>query len=359
MMIILHLHTELNLACGITRTIFQIVSNSSESSMNLILTLGGNALNRFEINDIKVNVLNYNRNTISGSLSILFAIFKYCKKNSVQIVHSHHRYFDTLVWILKPFLKIKTITSVQSKVSGFKLFSYKAQKLIACSKSIKKHLINNFSINKSRITVIYNAVETKEFVSTKTKAELINELNIPPDKFIIGYFGRLDFNEKGIDVLLSAFEDLSKTNSEFHLLLIGDGPNNQEVKGFCVLHKTNATFLSSKENIFDYYKLINLFVLPSKVDPFPLTMLEAGFMNCPFIGSNVDGIAELIENENDGLLFNAENVDELKNQISRIYNDRKLGEKLAENLHKKVLNSFTADKTIPQYQKLYSELLIE
>ena len=142
-------------------------------------------------------------------------------------------------------------------------------------------------------------------------------------------------------------------------MLIGDGANNQEVKSFCDLHKTNTTFLTSKENIFDYYNLIDLIVLPSKVDPFPLTMLEAGFMSCPFIGSNIDGIPELITNEENGLLFESGNVEELKDQIVRIYNDRKFGEKLAENLNIKVLDSFTVDKIIPQYEKLYSELLVE
>ncbi len=149
------------------------------------------------------------------------------------------------------------------------------------------------------------------------------------------------------------------SNPSIHLLLIGDGPNNQEAKSFCDIHKTTTTFLSSKENIFDYYNLIDLVVLPSRVDPFPLTMLEAGYMNRPFLGSNVDGIPELISNEENGLLFESGNVEELKAQIIRIYNDRKFGEKLAENLHKKVLDSFTVDKIIPQYEKLYSELLVE
>jgi glycosyltransferase involved in cell wall biosynthesis len=184
-------------------------------------------------------------------------------------------------------------------------------------------------------------------------------LGIELDKFVIGFIGRIDFVEKGVDDLLDVFNELLISNQNIHLLLIGDGSNNIEVKSFCNLHKTTTTFISSKENIFDYYNIIDLVVLPSRVDPFPLTMLEAGFMNRPFIGSNVDGIPELISSEENGLLFESGNVEELKAQIIRIYNDRKLGEKLAENLHKKVLDSYTVDKIIPQYEELYTELLIE
>lgn len=356
---ILHLHTELNLACGITRTINQIVSNSSKSSIHHIISLGGNALNRFENFNVKLNVFTFDRNTISGMLNIIFALFTYCKKNSIQIVHSHHRYFDTLIWVLKPFLKIKTITSVQSKVSGIKLFSYKADKLIACSGTIKNHLIEYFNIDEKRIKVIFNAVDSKSISISQELKQLKMSIGIELNKFVIGFIGRIDFAEKGVDVLLDAFNELSISNPNIHLLLIGDGAKNQEVKSFCDFHKTNTTFLSSKENIFDYHNLIDLVVLPSRVDPFPLTMLEAGIMKRPFIGSNVDGIPELISNGENGLLFESGNVEELKAQIIRIYNDRKFGEKLAENLHKKVLDSFTVDKIIPQYEKLYSELLVE
>ena len=123
-------------------------------------------------------------------------------------------------------------------------------------------------------------------------------------------------------------------------------------KKFCELNKSSVSLLSSKENIFDYYNLMDLVVLPSRIDPFPLVMLETGLMNRPFIGSNVDGIAELIEHEKDGLLFESGNVDDLKNQILRIFNNRLLADTLAKNLNKKVLESYTVEKIIPQYELL-------
>lgn len=76
------------------------------------------------------------------------------------------------------------------------------------------------------------------------------------------------------------------------------------------------------------------------------------------IASNVDGIPELISNGENGLLFESGNVEELKEQIIRIYNDRKFGEKLAENLHKS-FGFLHGWQNNPQYEKLYSELLVE
>ncbi|MEO8231851.1 MAG: glycosyltransferase family 4 protein [Ignavibacteriota bacterium] len=354
---ILHLQTEINLACGVTRTISQIIKNSSTNFEHHLIAIGGDGVKRFNNFGFSPQIINLNKDSFYGTIKILYRIFKYCKKNSIQIIHCHHRYFDSIIWILKSLLKIKTITSVQSKVSGKKTFSYKAEILIACSKAIKNHLINNFQINENRIRVIYNAVELKSILNTKEKNQIAKEIGIKVDKHIIGFVGRIDFAEKGVDILLEAFNQLSNSNPSVHLLLVGDGPNNQEVKKYYDLKKENTTLLSAKENIFDYYNLMDVIVLPSRVDPFPLAMLETGLMSKPFIGSNVDGIPEIIIDGHNGLLFESENVEELKNQILKVINDKELSEKLAKNLNRTVLESYTTDKILPKYKEVYLDVL--
>jgi len=354
---ILHLQTELNLACGVTRIISQIINTSSNDYEYHLIAFGGDGLSRFDTFKFKPTIINVNRFSFPETISFFFFLLNYCKKHSIQIIHSHHRYLDFLVWFLKPFVKVKTITSVQSKVYGKKIFSYKANKIIACSNVIKKHLIENFNIQENRIKVIYNSVDPSELKMNVDSQKLKIELGISLEDFVIGYVGRIDFKEKGIDVLLEAFKELTKTNLQFHLLMIGKGLDYKNANNYCNLNNLKVTFLSSKENIFEFYNLMDLVVLPSRIDPFPLVMLEAGLMQKPFIGSNVDGIAELIEHNKDGLLFESGNSEDLKNKILTIINNKELGNSLAKNLNKKVLESFTVDKIIPQYEKLYLDVL--
>ncbi|MDP2362483.1 MAG: glycosyltransferase family 4 protein, partial [Ignavibacteria bacterium] len=238
-----------------------------------------------------------------------------------------------------------------------KIFSYKADKLIACSNSIKQHMINNFNLDENRIEVIYNAVDLALTKPVAKKEQLKKDIGIGSEEFVIGFVGRIDFEEKGVDILLDVFKSLSKQYLKIHLLLIGEGSNYNEVERYCVINKSKATLLSSKENIFDYCNLMDLIVLPSRVDPFPLTMIETGLMNLPLIGSNVDGIAEFIEHGVNGLLFESGNTDELKLQIVKIIENKKFGATLADNLYSKVLTSFTVQKIVPQYEKLYKDIL--
>ncbi len=354
---ILHLQTELNLACGITRTISQIIKNSSPEFKHYLIALGGNGLSRFEAFNFNPIVINFNRFSLIGAIKIYFFLLNYCKKYSVEIIHSHHRYFDTLAWLLRIFLKIKTITSVQSKVYGKKILSYKADMMIACGNKIKKHLISNFNLPEYRIEVIYNSADPAELKIITEKDRLKSEIGISLKDFVIGYVGRIDFEEKGIDILLEAFNQLSKSNLQNHLLIIGDSSNYNKITDYYNASKLKITVLSSKENIFDFYNLMDVVLLPSRVDPFPLVMLETALIQKPFIGSNVDGIAELIEHEKDGLLFESGNADDLLKQIIKIMDDKKLANSLAKNLNKKVLESFTVQRIIPQYEKLYRNIL--
>lgn len=354
---ILHLQTELNLSCGITRTISQIIKNSSSEFEHQLLALGGDGLNRFEAFNFNPIVISFDKISLIRAIKIYSFLRNYCKKYSIQIIHSHHRYFDTLAWLLKPFLKVKTITSVQSKVYGKNILSYKADKMIACSNTIKKHLMSNFNLPENRIKVIYNSVDPAVLKINVYKQKLKTELGINPKDFVIGFVGRIDFKEKGVDLLLEAFNKLSKSNLQNHLLIIGNGSDQNEVTYYCDASKLKVKFLSSKENIFDYYNLMDVVVLPSRVDPFPLVMLETALIQKPFIGSNVDGIAELIEHEKDGLLFESGDAGDLVKQIIKIIDDKKLADLLAKNLNKKVLESFTVQRIIPQYEKLYRNIL--
>ncbi len=355
---ILHLQNHLNISCGISKTIYLIAKNTLSHFNHSIFCFDGDGFFRFESINIKPLILKDYKNSLFGFVRHYIKLYLYCKQNKINIIHSHHRYFDLLAFLISKTLNIKTVTSVHSKVYNRKIFSYKSDKLIACSNYIKEHLINNYKIDERRINVIHNAVDSKEFVPTKTKVALINELNIPADKFIIGYFGRLDFKEKGIDVLLEAFLNLSKANKNIFMLLVGNGVDENKIIEFVTQNELNVKVKISQEDIFNYYQLLDVFVLPSKIETFGIVIIEAGMMKKTVIASNIDGIPELISNGENGLLFESGNVEELKTQITRIYNDRKFGEKLAENLHNEVLDSFTTDRIIPQYEKLYMELLL-
>lgn len=355
---ILHISPNFNYACGVSKNIYLILKNwKSEFPYDnlFFITNGGDSLDRLNGIEVNVNIFSLkkkDKNLFFIGKDVLILLL-FCIRNKINIIHSHHRYFDLLAFIISHILNIQTVTTVHSKVFKYKFFSYKSDCLIACSKSIISHLKNEYNIDESRISLIYNCVDLSDALISKTKDELIKQLDIPINKFIIGFFGRLDFKEKGIDILLKAFHNLSKENKDLFLLLVGNGKDDKEVLEFITQNNLAVKFINSQNDIYNYYQLLDLFILPSRVDPFPLVMLEAGLFRIPLIGCKVDGIAEFIEDEKDGLFFEANNCEDLQNKIQKIYNNKTFALQLSKNLHEKVIRDYDIRHFLTDYRNIY------
>ena len=352
---ILHLHPELNLTCGITKTIYLISGKLNDEFHHHIITLGGDAIDKFVDSKIMVTEINLKRNSMISSLKIFFKIYNYCKRNKINIIHSYHRYFDLLAFLISKLYSVKTITSVQSKVIGQKLFSYNADMLIAPSNNIMLHLEKYFNINGSKIVVISNFVDQEELKIYVGKNELKSELNIPQNSFVIGFIGRFSVKEKGIDILLGACQNLYRNHPNTYLILVGNGEDKIFVEEYLKVHSIPVKVIPPQKQIFDYYNICNLVVLPSRIEPFGIVVIEAGLMKLPVIGSNVDGIAEIIEDNVDGLLFEPDNIQDLTDKLKVLISDNNKAIFLANNLFEKVSKFYTADKIIPKYRDLYNQ----
>ena len=288
--------------------------------------------------------------------SNVLKLLQICKKNNINIIHAHHRYFDFLAGFLRLLLNIKIITTVHSKVYGRKGFSYKADKFIAVSESIKKHLIDYFGVDKKKIIVINNFIDSSVINITQGKSKIIKELCLDPSNYIVGYIGRFDIKEKGIDILIEAAK-LSITNKNgLVFVFIGDGIDKHFLTNETRTIREIVRIVETKNDIFNYMQIFDLFVLPSRIDPFPLVMLEIAYMKIPFLGSNVDGIAEFVDDNINGLLFESENSRDLVKKIEFLLKHRNYGKKIGEKLYNKVIENYTAEENVKKLQELYLKL---
>jgi len=133
------------------------------------------------------------------------------------------------------------------------------------------------------------------------------------DNFFL-YVGRLS-EEKGIRVLLNAFR-----RSDLRLIIIGDGPLQAEVES-AVKERNNIIYLGfqPKAVIMDNLKRAKSLIVPSTwYEGFPLTILEALATGTPVIGSRLGGIAEIVQDKFNGLLFEPGNEASLINSLNEL-----------------------------------------
>ena len=144
------------------------------------------------------------------------------------------------------------------------------------------------------------------------------DLNLIPKKSTKQFKNQLIFagrlsKEKGIEILL---ETASQLPNNYHLLIAGSGPLEEKVRKLSD-EKTNVHYLGyqSKQNILSLIRGSDLLIQPSLEEGISSTLLEAMACGTCILGSDIEGISEVIENNKTGLLVEPNNSDELLNKI--------------------------------------------
>ena len=144
------------------------------------------------------------------------------------------------------------------------------------------------------------------------------DLNLIPKKSTKQFKNQLIFagrlsKEKGIEILL---ESASQLPNNYHLLIAGSGPLEEKVRKLSD-EKTNLHYLGyqSKQNMLSLIRGSDLLIQPSLEEGISSTLLEAMACGTCVLGSDIEGISEVIENNKTGLLVEPNNSDELLNKI--------------------------------------------
>lgn len=215
-------------------------------------------------------------------------------------------------------------------------------------------LRDRFKVAENKITLIPNFTDTSELNRKRTPRGVRRNEKPSHKIYNILAVGRFH-KEKNFEILLQALKNVSDKNIK--ITLIGEGPKEQDYRKYITRHKINAELIGPQKDLTNYLDNADVCILPSVRDPFPGFMLQAGLFKKPFIGSNVDGISELIITGSNGLLFESGNADDLAQKIIQFINKPSLSKKCAENLHKDVLKKYTEKSVIHAIEKLYKNLM--
>ncbi len=166
------------------------------------------------------------------------------------------------------------------------------------------------------------------------------------------FVGRLSV-EKDIPTLLEAFK-----NSKLPLKIIGDGPYKAMVEESASQH-SNIHYLGyqNKAAVMTYLKRSRGFILPSTCyEGCPMTILEALSTGTPVLVSKTGGLAEFVGHEHNGLHFEPGNVEDLKNQVSRLATDPCYNQ-WCKNARSSYLESYTPEKNLLSIIEIYQTTL--
>ena len=182
--------------------------------------------------------------------------------------------------------------------------SPQAPPMIAISDAMKREFIRHHGVPEHRVFVIHSGVDSTTYSPAhfdEYRKEVRRRYALGMDKHVAMFVGG-DWERKG---LARAIEALSLLRSDDTRLLVVGAGNIQAYRRFAYDHGVGdgVIFAGRCPEIWKYYAAADVFVLPTRYEPFGLTILEAMASGLPVLVSRRAGAAELIEDGRTGLLL--------------------------------------------------------
>jgi glycosyltransferase involved in cell wall biosynthesis len=213
---------------------------------------------------------------------------------------------------------------------------------------------------RSRPRLFPNGVDAERF-SSGDGSDFRRRHGIAPDAFVVLTMGRIDPQK---NQLLSL--EMLRQDPTLHLLLVGPITNpdyRARLQSFIDDHRLGSrlTWLpglkASDPDLVAAYHGADLFFLPSVHEPFGIVVLEAWAAGLPVLASRVGGLANLIENGRDGLLFEPDRPDQAAQALNLLRGDQPLRQALAWEGSRKAQQTYSWDKVCGQLLGIYQEAL--
>lgn len=211
----------------------------------------------------------------TGSLLLASCVVTACKWNKIGklAIHSHsnqpidNKIKETIFKLLRKYI---------SKNTDYK---------IACSRTAAASMFGEAEADNS--VIAKNGIETKKFkFDNNIRFEYRNRLGID-DNFVIGHAGRFG-KEKNHKFLIEIFRSIAAVDTTARLLLIGAGELEDEIRE--MVNKNNLTdkviFAGETDKVADYMCAMDIFVLPSLFEGFPIVSMEAQATGLPCVCSD-------------------------------------------------------------------------
>ena len=232
-------------------------------------------------------------------------------------------------------------------------------RIIAVSNFTKNQIMKRYHLDKEKITVIYNGIDMNlsHFTEEDLKA-VRNKYNLG-DKPIILFVGRVDDPRKGLDILLKAFKQVLE-QMDAVLLIVGRGDHDCPRK--------IAKFLGISQHIYftgyvdlltlkKIYTLCTVYVCPSKLEGFGLTIPEAMSAGKPIVASDVGAIPEIMQNNVNGILVQSGDSKSMADAIIKYLQDKKYSEMIGKKNETYIKDAFSWKKHAYQLESIYSKFM--
>lgn len=346
-------------AGGTEKVIFQLCKVLKENNNSVFVCAatgeGVDTLKKIGVEYIKIPDIQ--KKSPKVFFEVINTIMKTIDEHSIEIVHTHHRMAAMYMVFIKRMRKIKTLNTIHNTFDDKKMLTriaFNNTFNIAVGNSVAFNMTKDYYIQPERLEIIYNATDNDNVI--KERSPVIDTLK--KDYFLVGNIGRIN-TQKGFEYFVDAAEIIKEKSLSIKMLIIGDGVlrNEIEEKVHAKCLDDIVIFLGFQTNILGLISQIDLIVLSSLWEGFPLTPIETFSMGKTIVATDVPGTMEIIENGYNGVIVPKYSGEAIAEAIEEIYLDKAKRELYEKNALDTYNNKFSYRAFCKKYIEVYERLL--
>jgi len=307
------------------------------------------------------------------SLKPIFQLKSIIQNHQIDIQHSQGARADFFARVAgRATGKLRTVCTIAMPVEGFdvsplrkliyeaidRMTSRYVEQFIVVSDVLKKRIVKRRGIPADKIARIYNGIELNYYHPDIENGELRRELGISHDVPLIGSVGRMVW-QKGFETFIRAIPEIISAAPESRFLFVGDGPLKTKLirRSEQLGVRDKIVFAGFRSDIREILSAIDLFVVPSLLEGFPMVTLEAMAVAKPIIATQIDGITEQITDGKNGILVPPKNPGVLAEMVLKLIRNKELSRKLGATARQKVEQEFSVEKMVAETEKVYLSVM--
>ncbi len=344
-----------NLCLGGAETMCENLANAlKDKGQNVVLvslfTEKTPITERLQKKGFKIHFLN---KKLGFDWKMFRAIAKVIKQERPDVVHTHlssamYTFPATALYGVKG--RIHTVHNIAAKdgnmIAQKILYPFYFRCLgvipVALSEEIKKTILELYKLPAEIVPDIFNGIDLSKCVE-KTDYSIENipkVLNIASFK-----------DQKNHFTIIEAISELKHLNIRF--LFIGEGELLQEVKDLAkqLSVEDKIDFLGAQSNVYPFLHEADVFMLPSKYEGVPMTLIEAMGTALPIIASAVGGVPDMLTDNESALLIKPTKED-IVAAVNRMISDESLRQRLGKAAKQRSVQ-FSSDIMAEKYLEIY------
>lgn len=304
-------------------------------------------------------------------IQIISRLQKFIEDGKFDIVHTHN--FSAGLWGRLAASRIKknrpalvhTEHGRRGNIAGWRKYisrhlAKKTDLIIAVSDETRKYLIQKVDLPPEKIIVLKNGIDINHLITKKDdEVSAINSIleSDPDARFIVNVSALSEVKDHA--TLLRAFKILKKRVHNAHLLLVGDGHLRLNLQKLAISLEINndVHFLGERHDIAAILNKCDIFVLSSRNEGHPISLLEAMGMGVVPVATDVGGIPELIENTVNGLTVPPGEPSLLADAIRITLENQSLYHEWSAKSQEIVFSEYTAEIMAKKHEDVYSKLI--